>query len=212
MRIDAEPRFPLEQPEGHVGVQVDFGDNDNLRSAHIVSRDPESTAWLGVSFPVTDRTSDDPEEDMVLSRPKLTVGWKTHLDSRGVIETIREVLPDRAVVDYRCVPPAEDKRYFWDENPYYTTSVDEVLKKERTELGIHFIDPMDTITWRSNLDDELYERHFAYNTWNSLEMTEETIRSLIEQTAAPEKRDAIIAALEPLKAFYAKYVAIDLHE
>lgn len=210
----SEKRTPIEQPDGHVGVQVDWFNGEELEASEILSRDLESTAYLSVTFPNNRFPEDETSEDeLFYATPSSVFGWQTHLDSRGVLETIKQVLPERPIKDICCVPQTEDERYFSvKDNPYYTTSVEEALKKDRKELEVYLLEPDEAIVFENKQQDEIYQLHFAFHTNNSFDMSEGLVRTLIEHTAAPDKREAILAALIPLKAFYRKYVEIDFHE
>lgn len=194
-----EVRNPLDQPEGHEGVQVNFFDDDQLRSTEMVSRTPHS--YLAVSFVGEKYFSDSIEEgELFLSAPKLRIGWDTALDQKTAFEKMKEVFADRKIKEFSW-------QWMQDDEPVtYSKNEADVFKHEREEVAIQF-KPRDTVSWA----DRPYDpgKRIAFDTMDSFDMAKDMVTRLIEETATPEHRDAILASLTPFKVFYQRYVEID---
>lgn len=207
-----ELRSPLQQPEGFVGEQVSwFNQDGTLESAQILCRDPESTAYLSVFLPGGKNMPDFIlEEDLISWTPSLEVGWETELSSDTIVQQVMKALPERKIKDYHVVPPTVDARYFTEkDNPYFTSNLEVVLKVERTGIAMYFSEPDELVGWGDEPEVGLYPLNVNFKTQQPYDEVEGQIHNLVEYTARPDKRDAIYQALELQKQFYKNYVEID---
>lgn len=204
-----ELRNPLVQPEGFVGEQVSWYEDSELNGAQILSRSPRDKTFLSVMFPGNQTNFDHLDEEGIwASTPSMTVGWETDTpDASKLVKVVRDLVPAERIQDYFCVPPTKDKRYFTN-SEYYTTSAKEALSRERQELSVQLRSPLDFVTWKKNSAEE---SRIAFHTNDTLAMSEGFLRTLMQETSSPRTLAANIANLEPMKAFYRRYVELDLH-
>lgn len=194
-----ETRSPLQQPEGHEGVQVNFYNDEALTTAEIVTRNPQ--AYLAVSFVGEKHFSDSIQEDeLFLSLPRLQIGWQTSLYQKPFIEKMKEIFADREIDDFWW-------QWMQDDEPAtYSKKEEDLFRHEREQVSIHF-KPRDTVSWQNRPGRGVPQ--VLFTTLDSFDMVRGTITQLIQETAAPEHLGSILASMDPFKTFYRQYVEID---